>query len=131
MIPIRAGASSVVNNSPMRKNFPCTDRPRSRTLANSVPDVSREDFPNVSAGRSGSGVAGVVDLDTLRQEAFATALAAAAQCGTAGLGRHAGAKTKLPLARPLRGLVGAFHKFGLVGGRDYPSPAPSQPDLLK
>jgi len=115
MIPTRAGVESDVRYSPTRRRRPCADLPRSRTFANSGPERSRADFPKVSLGRSGSGVACVMDLDTLRQETFASPLAAAAQGCTSGFRRHAGAKTKLPLARPLRRLIGAFHKIGSVG----------------
>jgi len=64
-----------------------------------------------------------MDLDTFRQETFASPLAAAAQGCTSGFRRHPGAKTKLPLARPLRRLVGAFHKIGSVGRERVPGRA--------
>lgn len=60
---------------------------------------------------SGFGVPGVGDLDTLGQQAFATALAAAAQNRAATLRFHSSAKTELALARALAWLVGAFHKI--------------------
>ena len=55
-------------------------------------------------------MAGKVNFDTLREEAFASPLAAAVQGGASGLGRHARAETKLLLARAFGRLVGAFHK---------------------
>jgi hypothetical protein len=61
---------------------------------------------------SGFGVPGVGDLDTLGQQAFATALAAPAQNRAAALRFHSSAKTKLALTRALAWLVGAFHKIG-------------------
>src|SRR5260221_13728796 len=59
---------------------------------------------------SGLRVPRVVDFHALRQQALASALAAAREDGAAVLGLHAGAETELPLARALRGLVGAFHR---------------------
>jgi hypothetical protein len=51
-----------------------------------------------------------VPFNTLWQQAFATALAAASQrCATAFC-FHAGTKTMLTFARSLGWLVGAFHK---------------------
>ncbi len=61
---------------------------------------------------SGFGVPGVWDLDTLGQQAFATALAPAAQNRAATLRFHSSAKTELALTRALAWLVGAFHKIG-------------------
>jgi hypothetical protein len=72
---------------------------------------------------SGFGVPGVGDLDTLGQQAFATALAAAAQNRAATLRFHSSAKTELALARALAWLVGAFHKIGKI----KPGRLPYQP----
>ena len=53
---------------------------------------------------------GVGDFDTLGQQAFAAALAAAAENCTPALGLHPGAKAELSLSRALAWLIGAFHK---------------------
>ncbi len=64
-----------------------------------------------------SRVAAVLQLDTLRNEALAALLAAAAENVTAGFGGHAGTETKLVLAGALGGLIGAFaHGCGLNEG---------------
>jgi hypothetical protein len=59
---------------------------------------------------SGLGVPLEMNLDALREEALAAPLAATGKDGSAILGLHAGAESKLALARALRGLIGAFHK---------------------
>jgi hypothetical protein len=55
-------------------------------------------------------VAGVVDLDALREKALAATGATTVENGAAALGRHAGAESELPLARALGRLIRAFHK---------------------
>jgi hypothetical protein len=60
---------------------------------------------------SGLGMPGVGDFDTLGQQAFSTALPAAAQDGAPALGLHPRAKAELPLARAFAWLIGAFHRF--------------------
>lgn len=63
------------------------------------------------------GVAAVLQLDALRNQAFAAFLAAAAEDVAAGFGGHAGAETELILAGALGRLVGAFaHGCGLGKG---------------
>lgn len=55
-------------------------------------------------------------LGTLRHEALATLLAAAAKDIAAGFGGHAGAEAELLFPGALGGLEGAFaHGLGLVG----------------
>ena len=66
---------------------------------------------------------GVGDFDTLGQQAFATALATAAQDRAATLRFHSSAKTELALTRALAWLVGAFHKVGKI----KPGRIPYQP----
>jgi hypothetical protein len=56
------------------------------------------------------GVPRVMQLDALRQEAFAAALAATGESGASTLAFHAGAKSVLTFARALGRLVSAFHK---------------------
>ena len=56
------------------------------------------------------GVTREMDFNALRQEALAATLAAAGENGASALGFHAGAESKLLLARALRGLISAFHK---------------------
>ena len=58
-----------------------------------------------------------MDLDPLRQEAFATALAATAQKGTTSLGLHAGTEAELAFTRAFRGLVGALHVVKVLKDR--------------
>ena len=63
------------------------------------------------------GVARVLKLNTLGDEALAAFLAAAADDVTAGVGRHAGAETELGFAGALGGLISAFaHGGNLSGG---------------
>jgi hypothetical protein len=50
-----------------------------------------------------------MDLDPLREETLATALATTAQNGATAFGLHAGTEAELAFARALRGLVGALH----------------------
>jgi hypothetical protein len=50
-----------------------------------------------------------MNLDALREQALATMLPAARKDRAAILRLHAGAKSKLAFAGPLRGLVSAFH----------------------
>lgn len=83
-------------------------RPFVRTARNSLPARNLAE-----AGKrcdSGSGMAGVVHLNALRQQPLASAGAAPVENGAAALGLHAGAKSELPLARALRRLISAFHK---------------------
>lgn len=54
------------------------------------------------------GVALVLELDTLRNEALAAFLAAAAKNVAAGFGGHAGAETELGFAGALGWLIRAF-----------------------
>lgn len=55
-------------------------------------------------------------LGTLRHEALATLLTAAAKDITTGFGGHAGTETELLFSGALGGLEGAFaHGWGLVG----------------
>ena len=68
-------------------------------------------------------MAGEVDFNTLWQEAFASALAAAAQCLPARLGFHARAEPKLLLARALGRLVSAFHRNRISGAEEIMKPA--------
>jgi len=113
MIPARAHPDS--SGGQKRASLisrPWTTLPLSRTREKSRPSRRRADLGNRS--RSGGGVAGKVDFDTLRKEALASTLAAAAQNGAARLGFHPGAEPKLLLARALGRLVGAFHKIGSV-----------------
>ena len=93
-----------------RNKRPCAECPCDRTSANSRLNLMRTDRGNPS--RLGFGVPGVGDLDTLGQQAFATALATAAQDRAATLRFHSSAKTELALTRALAWLVGAFHKIG-------------------
>lgn len=90
-----------------RRYLPCTVLPFSRTSANSRPRRTRA--ARGKRSRLGFGMAGEVDFDTLRQQALAAALAAAAQNGAPTLGLHPRAKAKLLLPGALAGLVGAFH----------------------
>jgi hypothetical protein len=107
-----------------RNKRPCAERPCDRTRANSRLRLMRTARGNPSL--SGFGVPGVRDLDTLGQQAFATALAAAAQNRAAALRFHSSAKTELALARALAGLVGAFHKSEKWSPLEYPSSFESQ-----
>jgi len=108
IIPTFAAPSAVGQKKASLKSRPCTAFPHSRTRAKSRPSRRWADFGNKN--RSGFGVAGKMDFDTLREEALASPLAAAVQSGAPGLGRHARAETKLLLARAFGRLVGAFHK---------------------
>jgi hypothetical protein len=104
-----------------RNKRPCAECPCDRTSANSRLRLMRTARGNPSL--SGFGVPGVGDLDTLGQQAFATALAAAAQNRAATLRFHSSAKTELALARALAWLVGAFHKIRKI----KPGRIPHQP----
>ena len=55
------------------------------------------------------GLALVVQLDSFGQETFTPVLPAARKYRASVFGLHAGAESKLALARALRGLIGAFH----------------------
>jgi len=57
-------------------------------------------------------MARVVSLDAFWEQAFATALPATRQRGTASLCLHTRTKSMLAFARSLRWLVGPFHKTG-------------------
>jgi hypothetical protein len=59
-------------------------------------------------------VAGVVPVNALWKEAFATALAPACKSGSAPLGSHTCAKTVLAFTRSLRWLISAFHNRELI-----------------
>lgn len=113
IIPVRAqpGSPGKKRRASFRSR-PCADFPPSRTREKSRPSCRRAALGNRS--RSGGRVAGVVDFDTLWQEALAPTLAAAAQDGPARLGLHARAEPKLLLARAFGRLVCAFHKIGSV-----------------
>jgi hypothetical protein len=65
--------------------------------------------------RSSLRVAGVVPLNALRKQAFATALAPARKSSSAALGSHTCAKTVLAFTRSLRWLISAFHNRELAG----------------
>ena len=56
------------------------------------------------------GVAGVLYVNALWKQAFATALAAAGKSGAAALCSHPGAKTVLAFTRSFRWLISALHK---------------------
>jgi len=88
----------------MRMSDPLKERPAERTFACWYPARRRE-----PRGRLSLGVAGVMDLDPLREETLATALATTAQNGATAFGLHAGTEAELAFARALRGLVGALH----------------------
>lgn len=121
MIPAFATPSDRGQKRASLNRRPCTAFPLSRTRAKSRPSRRWADFGN--RNRSGGGVAGKVNFDTLRQEALASPLAAAVQCGAPGLGRHARSETKLLLARPFGRLVGAFHKIRSVEPGTLTQPA--------
>lgn len=55
------------------------------------------------------GVPGVMNLNTLRQEALTTALTTAGENRTTTLGLHTGSETELAFTGPLGRLIGAFH----------------------
>jgi hypothetical protein len=59
-------------------------------------------------------VAGVVPVNSLWKQAFATALAPACKRGPAAFGSHTRAKTVLAFTRTLRWLISAFHNRELV-----------------
>jgi hypothetical protein len=107
-----------------RNKRPCAECPCDRTSANSRLNLMRTDRGNPS--RLGFGVPGVGDLDTLGQQAFATALATAAQDRAATLRFHSSAKTELALTRALAWLVGAFHKSEKWSPLEYPFDPRSQ-----
>ena len=110
MIPALAVAPFSRHKRASLNSRPCATRPFSRTRENSRPSRRRASLGKRSLFRSGGGVAGKMNFDTLRKEALASPLAAAVQGGASGLGRHARAETKLLLARAFGRLVGAFHK---------------------
>ena len=110
MIPALVGSEFSRLSKATRRSRPWVTRPCSRTCENSRLSRRRAFLGKSSFFRSGSGVAGKVDFDTLWKEALASPLAAAVQSGASGLGRHARAETKLLLARAFGRLVGAFHK---------------------
>ena len=112
MIPVFVSPAHEGQKTASFNRRPCADFPPSLTLAKSRPSRRRADLGNLP--RSGFGVAGVVDFDTLGQETLASPLAAAAQNIAARLGFHARAETKLMLARAFGRLVCAFHKIGSV-----------------
>jgi hypothetical protein len=60
--------------------------------------------------KSSLGVAGVMYVNALRKQAFATALTPAGKSGAAALCSHPGAKTVLAFTRSFRWLISAFHK---------------------
>jgi hypothetical protein len=62
-------------------------------------------------------VAGVVPVNSLWKQAFATALAPACKSGAAALSSHTCAKTVLAFTRTLRWLISAFHNRELAGLR--------------
>jgi len=90
-----------------RSNRPWTERPFARTRVKSR--LRRRRASRGKRSLSGLGVPGVVDFDTLGQQALASALTAACEDGAAALGLHPRAKAKLPLASALARLIGAFH----------------------
>jgi hypothetical protein len=55
-------------------------------------------------------MARVRDLDAFRKKALTTALPATRKNGTARLGLHSGAESKLTPTSALRRLIGAFHR---------------------
>ena len=112
MIPTLAMPSAKGQKNAILSSRPCTAFPLSRTREKSRPSRRWADFGN--RNRSGFGVAGKMNFDTLRQETLASPLAAAVQGGASGLGRHSRTETKLLLARALGRLVGAFHKIRSV-----------------
>jgi hypothetical protein len=59
-------------------------------------------------------VAGVVYVNALWEQAFATALAPARKSGAAALCSHTRAKTMLAFTRSFRWLIRAFHNRELV-----------------
>jgi hypothetical protein len=63
----------------------------------------------VAFGALRLGVAGVVNLNALRQEALTATLATAGKDGATALGLHTGTETELAFAGPLGRLIGAFH----------------------
>jgi hypothetical protein len=62
----------------------------------------------------------VVDLNALRHQALATALAASSQSCSAAFGFHPGAEPELPFPGTLGSLIGSFHvsKSGSVESRE-------------
>ena len=95
-----------------RNKRPCAECPCDRTSANSRLDLMRA--PRGNPNPSGFGVPGVGDLDTLGQQAFATALPTATQNRAATFRFHSSPKPELALTRALAWLVGAFHKIGKI-----------------
>lgn len=65
------------------------------------------------------GMTGEMNLDTLRQEALTSDLAAAGKGRATGLGFHASPKAMLLLARALGRLVSAFHRIKSKGTGKY------------
>ncbi len=122
MIPALAGELFSRQRTATLRSRPCATRPFSRTREYSQPSRRRASLGKRSLFRSGFGVAGKMDFDTLRQKALASPLATTAQNGAAGLGRHARAETKLLLARAFGRLVGAFHKMRSVEPRKLTNP---------
>jgi hypothetical protein len=59
--------------------------------------------------KSGLCMAGVMILDTLRQQTLAASLAPTRESGAAALCFHSRTKTMLAFARSFRCLIGAFH----------------------
>ena len=109
-VPPPAGSRTTLK----RNNRPCAEHPCDRTKANSRLSLMRAARGKPSF--SGLGVPGVWNLDTLGQQAFATALTTAAKNRAAALRFHPSAKTELALARALAWLIGAFHN-GKNGAR--------------
>ena len=72
----------------------------------------------LARSKSSLRVAGVVALDTARQQTFAAALPALRECRSAAVRLHAGAETVLAFARALGWLVGTFHKAAETARRD-------------
>ncbi len=125
IIPAFAGSPFSKHKRASLNSRPCVTFPFSRTWANSLPSRRRAALGNPSFFRSGCGVAGKMDFDTLRQETLASTLAAAAQNGAAGLGFHARAEAKLLFARAFGRLVSAFHKIGSVERRTLTGSLPA------
>ena len=122
MIPAFAGDPFSWQRTATLSSRLCATRPFSRTREYSQPSRRRASLGKRSRFRSGFGVAGKMNFDTLRQETLASPLATTAQNCAAGLGRHARAETKLLLARAFGRLVGAFHKKRSVEPRKLTNP---------
>lgn len=91
----------------MRRRRPWAVRPCLRTSAKSRLALSRAARGNRSL--LGFGVAGVMDFNTLRQQALASTLTTTAQDCAAAFGLHPRAEAELALARTFAGLIGALH----------------------